>query len=301
MSMTATQVKDLITSLWTRVGSNRVDDADLRTVGNAIVDLVSALEIEIFPDWTSGLTFQTDGTDDGRYCKYPDTDFKKRIFETKVDDNIGNAPPTDPLISETTEWKEISQSAKSAIEEWGPGVFGVGLIIVYYDFAPGGIPDPGFYKLNEPVRPFTSTNLATELVAEQWIRVGGSGGGGLVKPISETYADVATLIADQGNQEEDEWYMVTDASTDTTVTTGWGIYRYLGTTIGDLTDYQKVLEQESLDVVINDASSSVKGIMKKYSTLSGGETDGAPDVATVKAAIDAINNRFNVGGMGLSM
>lgn len=168
MSMTATQVKDLITSLWTRVGSNRVDDADLRTVGNAIVDLVAALEIEIFPDWTSGLTFQTDGTDDGRYCKYPDTDGKKRIFETKVDDNIGNAPPTDPLITETTEWKEISQSAKSGIVEWSAGVYGEGLIIVYWNHSTD---DNNFYILKNPTRPFTSANIETEIVSGDWEKI----------------------------------------------------------------------------------------------------------------------------------
>lgn len=168
MSLTAAQVKDLITTLWSRSGSNRVDDADLRTVGNAIVDLVSALETEIFPDWTSGLTFQTDGTDDGRYCKHPDTDGKKRIFETKVDDNIGNAPPTDPLITENTEWKEISQSSKSGIVEWSAGVFGEGLIIVAWNHSTDG---DNLYKLVEPVRPFASTNIETEIAAGKWAQI----------------------------------------------------------------------------------------------------------------------------------
>lgn len=300
MSMTAAQVKDLITTLWTRVGTNRVDDADLRTVGNAIVDMVSALDIDIFPDWTSGLTFQTDGSDDGKYCKHPDTNGKKRIWETKTAANIGNEPPTDPLITSNTHWQEISQSAKSGIVEWSAGVFGEGLVLVFWNHSVDG---NNLYKLVEAVRPFNSSNIESEITAGKWEQITNiSGGGGLSKPITAAYANIAAMLADQAlPQNEGEWFYVTDASTDSTVTSGWAIYEKLAATTADLTDYLKIMEQESLDVVINDASSSVKGIMKKYSTLSGGETDGAPDVATVKAAIDAINNRFNVGGMGLSM
>lgn len=168
MSMTAAQVKDLITTLWTRVGTNRVDDADLRTVGNAIVDMVSALDIDIFPDWASGLTFQTDGSDDGKYCKHPDTNGKKRIWETKTAANIGNEPPTDPLITSNTHWQEISQSAKSGIVEWSAGVFGEGLIIVYWNHSIDG---NNFYILKNPTRPFSSANIETEIIAGDWEKI----------------------------------------------------------------------------------------------------------------------------------
>lgn len=166
MSMTAAQVKDLITTLWTRVGTNRVDDADLRTVGNAIVDMVSALDIDIFPDWTSGLTFQTDGSDDGKYCKHPDTNGKKRIWETKTAANIGNEPPIDPLITSNTHWQEISQSAKSGIVEWSAGLFGEGLVVVSWNHSTDGY---NHYVLTEPVRPFNSTNIETEIAAGKWV------------------------------------------------------------------------------------------------------------------------------------
>lgn len=165
MSMTATEVKNLIDQLWTRAGSDRVDDADLRTVGNAIVDMVAALDVDIFPDWDSGLTFQTDGSDDGKYCKHPDSNGKKRIWETKTDDNTGNEPPTDPLITSDPDWQEISQSAKSGIVEWSAGLFGEGFVVVAWNHSTDG---NNFYKLEEPERPFASTNIETEIAAGKW-------------------------------------------------------------------------------------------------------------------------------------
>lgn len=167
--MTATEVKDLINSLWTRVGSNRVGDEDLRTVANAIVDLVAATEIDLFPDWAVGLTFQTDGSDDGKYCKHPDTNGKKRIFETKVDDNIGNEPPTDPLITSDANWQEISQSAKSGIVEWSAGVYGEGLIVVAWNHSTEGY---NHYVLTDPARPFTSVDIEAEITAGKWVEFG---------------------------------------------------------------------------------------------------------------------------------
>lgn len=72
--------------------------------------------------------------------------------------------------------------------------------------------------------------------------------GGIISGITDYYADIATLLASQGGQVADALYWVEDASTDGTVTSGWAIYRYKGTVVGDLTDYNKVQEQEALDV-----------------------------------------------------
>lgn len=68
--------------------------------------------------------------------------------------------------------------------------------------------------------------------------------------IDEYYADITALLADQGNQTQDLFYWAEDASADSTVTSGWAMYRYKGTTVGDLTDYVKVQEQESLDITL---------------------------------------------------
>lgn len=77
--------------------------------------------------------------------------------------------------------------------------------------------------------------------------------------IADNYADIAALIADQANQEENALYYVADASDDTTVDSGWAVYRYLGTTDGDIDDYQKLSEEESLDVIFNVLGTALTG------------------------------------------
>lgn len=299
-----TTIQDLvndINTLLVRVGTDRISGLDIRTTMLKVVDLLGQAQTQdIIPDWSSGLTFQTDGTDDGRYCSHPDTNGQSRIWKTKNDNNTGNEPPTDPLITSDSNWEEKSPSISSGINEWSAGIFGDGLVIVFWNHSTDG---NNFYKLIDPARPFESINIETEITAGKWEQITSASGGGLTKPITASYATIAALLADQGvlPQATGEWYYVTDASTDTTVTSGWAIYEYLGTTNGDLTDYRKIMEQESIDIVINDATSSVKGIMKLFADLAASNTDGAPSQAAVKAAIDAINNRFNVGGMGLSM
>jgi hypothetical protein len=131
-----------------------------------ILDFITeSVIIDIVPDWTAGQTFNTDGSGDGKYCKHPDVNGVKRIFETKTDGNIGNAPPTDPLITENANWKEISPSVGSAIKEWTAGTFGSGLMIVYHNHSVHG---SCLVKLVDPVRPFTSTNIETEITAGKW-------------------------------------------------------------------------------------------------------------------------------------
>jgi len=92
---------------------------------------------------------------------------------------------------------------------------------------------------------------------------GGSAGGGGGPAIAEVYANIAAMLADQGAQEQNAYYWVTDATTDSTVTSGWAIYRKLAASTANLTDYVKVQEQESLDIVVTDASETVKGIVEE--------------------------------------
>lgn len=63
--------------------------------------------------------------------------------------------------------------------------------------------------------------------------------------IRAIYADTTGLIADQSNQSSGFIYEVTDASGDATVDSGKAWYRYKGTTVGDLTDYEKISEAEA--------------------------------------------------------
>lgn len=131
-----------------------------------VLDFITESAVtDIIPDWTSTLTFNTDGTGAGKYCKHPDTNGKKRLFETKTSLNTNNSPPTDPLITENTHWREISQSSGSAIKEWAAGIFGTGLVIVFHNHSIHG---RGLCQLLDPARPFQSTNIETEITAGKW-------------------------------------------------------------------------------------------------------------------------------------
>ncbi|MCZ8353948.1 MAG: hypothetical protein O9340_04385 [Cyclobacteriaceae bacterium] len=133
---------------------------------NSTVDFILGQNKDDFPDWTSLLVFNTNGTGAGKYCKHPDINGRKRIFETKTSGNVNNAPPTDPVVTENTHWKEISESASSGIPEYAPGVFGSGLKIVYHNHTTLG---RRLFLLTEPVRPFTSSNIETEFAAGKWV------------------------------------------------------------------------------------------------------------------------------------
>lgn len=161
--MTKQQVKDAIAVLLTvpvTLVSKLID------AYNLVLDFITeSTVVDIVPLWTIGATFNTDGTGDGQYCKHEDDDGNIRIFETKTDSNTGNAPPTDPEVTENTHWKEISPSSGSAIKEWAAGTYGEGLIIVYHNHSTFG---RGLCILLEATRPFTSANIETEITSGKW-------------------------------------------------------------------------------------------------------------------------------------
>jgi hypothetical protein len=88
-------------------------------------------------------------------------------------------------------------------------------------------------------------------------------GSGPAVPITETYADIAELLADQANQEEGNWYRVLDASDDPDVTSGWAIYEFTGVAEAELDDYLFILDQESLNISNPDASETVSGVVEE--------------------------------------
>lgn len=153
----------------------------IRLVLKEIVNSVFSQQIQdIIPLWTNALTFKLDGSSAGLYAKNTDTNNRIRLWETKVDNNIGNEPPTNPVTTENTYWKEVSPSSSSALQEWSPGLFGSGLVIVYHNHSD---PDIGkwLYILTEPSRPFNSTNIESEITAGKWAPIpayGSTGGGG---------------------------------------------------------------------------------------------------------------------------
>lgn len=111
--------------------------------------------------WDAGLTYHT--TD------YPFAIYGLRVFRTKVDDNRNHPPPTEPDangIYQDAYWIEVSPAPTSGIAEWTPGVYGNGLIIVYYDSR--------LYRLADTVdRPFDSSDFAAEEAAGKWVAISG--------------------------------------------------------------------------------------------------------------------------------
>lgn len=191
--MIAQELKDFFRD--TLVAQRTIDQEF--AVLDALVDFAAQNDTTGIPDWTGSLTFQLDGSDDGTFCTEPDTNGRLRFWKTKVNNNTNNSPPTDPLITENTYWIEVSPSDGSAVKEWAPGVYGAGLIIVYFDISGTGA-DPDLYVLAETVRPFNSTNFTTELTAGKWKRMQtvfdvAATGGTDVMNIGTTNADVINI------------------------------------------------------------------------------------------------------------
>jgi hypothetical protein len=168
--MTLQELTTSVITLLTRAGSNRVSATDILTAVQQVIAFFATEIADIIPDWTSGANFKLDGTDAGKYCKYADTTGKKRIFETKVDNNTNHLPPTDPNIIENDYWIEVSASEAAAIPEWAVGLYGPGLVIVFHNHSTAG---RGLYVLLDPVRPYESTNIETEITAGKWERIAG--------------------------------------------------------------------------------------------------------------------------------
>jgi uncharacterized protein YoxC len=66
--------------------------------------------------WAAELVFNTDGSEDGAICNHPDSDGNIRNFETKIDGNTGNEPPTDPAVTEDDNWSVVADAAPAAAE-----------------------------------------------------------------------------------------------------------------------------------------------------------------------------------------
>jgi hypothetical protein len=166
--MTFTQLITSINTLLTRVGADRLSSDDIRTVCLNIANFFGTQIVDSLPNWDGTLTFQTDGTDSGQYCIYEDTNGRKRIWQTKVDDNTNNLPPSNPSTNENTLWEEVSSSAFSSIQEWTPGLYGPSLVIVFHDHSTEG---KGLYMLVEAARPYASSDIEAEALAGDWERL----------------------------------------------------------------------------------------------------------------------------------
>jgi len=79
----------------------------------------AAAEDDATPMWTEEMTFNTDGSADGAFCLHADAEGNDRKFETKIDNNKGNEPPTDVAITENDNWAMVQEAAAEAPAEEG--------------------------------------------------------------------------------------------------------------------------------------------------------------------------------------
>jgi hypothetical protein len=172
---------------------------------------------------------------------------KQLIFRGDADSEEFTFPPDSSVL--------FPNGASFGIEGFSLGVAGSGVTLT------GTRGDLTF--------PADMTVMVMKVNADEWkIYNGLPGGGGGGSGLSDNYDDIDELIADQANQELNGLYYVGDASDDPTVDSGWAVYRYLGTTDGDLGDYQKLSEQESLDVVFNVLGTALTGYSASSGTIS---------------------------------
>lgn len=96
-----------------------------------------------------------------------------------------------------------------------------------------------------------------------------SPGGGNYTPPAD-YADVATMLADQGNQVENEEYTVTDASGWSTIThTNWATFKKKATSTASESDYE-LREQFDVDSINSGNSNISAGAFTGELNVSGG-------------------------------
>lgn len=161
-------------------------------VFDELVDFIASSITDVIPTWTNALTFNTDGSGDGSFSTYPDTNGAIRFWKTLTSANINNAPPANPATTSNANWIEVSPSEGSAIKEWAAGIYGTGLVIVFHNNE--------LYKLENPTRPFTSVNINTEIGTGDWVKLSQSASGLYVAPQVDVTA--APIILDSANYSD---------------------------------------------------------------------------------------------------
>ncbi|GHE64868.1 hypothetical protein [Roseivirga thermotolerans] len=149
--------------------SGRVTKAQLLTILYYLANLIEQNDISsVINEYDEAGTYDTPGAGNGNPAYAL---LNNRLWKSKVDANTGNTPPTDTEITENDYWIEVSKGTSNLFQEWQPGVYGEGLIIVFYNDV--------FYKLTVAERPFESTNIETEYNSDpelsSWKKLAGDG------------------------------------------------------------------------------------------------------------------------------
>jgi hypothetical protein len=160
--MAITTIAELNT-LIDAVNTGRLPKSEIVNTFNGVRDLLSQNNTaSVILIWSSTTTYDTPATastsGNPAYADYGD-----RLWKSKTDGNLNNVPPTDTDTTENMYWIEVSKAAASPLQEWTPGIYGSGLIIVFHNDV--------FYKLVEPVRPYDSQNIENEITAGDWTPV----------------------------------------------------------------------------------------------------------------------------------
>jgi len=269
MALTYQEVLDLINNLLPDNTTQQISEKDLRDVATAILDRTNQSNIEdLNIEWDVATTYALD-----EIVTYLD-----RIWKSKSAGNVGHQPPSDPGITENTYWIEQSRSESVNFPEWSAGVYGSGLIIVYYNNQ--------LYKLNVGTRPFNSTNIVNEIAAGDWRLLTGILNLG-------TLTDGATVNLNCLNAEQAKAYWSTAQSAPTLNLSGLGkiadvsikktisgdsVVTIQGTGYKFINMDNKTLPATSVNITLSDSVNFFFEISLKYS----GITDGGSKVILIQ-------------------
>lgn len=124
-------------------------------------EAVAAINLALIAEWDNTKPYVLDEL----------STFGNRIWKSKDNGNLNNEPPSDPEVTENTWWIEQSKGEAFRAPDYAPGVFTQRHSVV----VSGGL----LHRLIVPEieLPYTSTDLAAELLAGDWEVIGGSGSG----------------------------------------------------------------------------------------------------------------------------
>ena len=145
-----------------------------------------------------------------------------------------------------------------------------------------------FYVVDEDNTSEHPDGSSFQVSKEELITILGVGQNASLKPIQETYDDIAALLADQGNQTTGWLQKVLDASADPEVTSGIAYYEKLAASTADLDDY---------DRLTNEQAAAIEASQENQFKIDA-ITDTAPtDVDPLKAKIHYDNGDDSVIGI----